>query len=360
MGFHETQEEGDVFGHREVAGLSTPASLGYRMPAEWEKHRGTWLSWPKDKDTFPGEILPSVEETYSKMVTALSGGEEVHILVDDGKAEARVRKLVGKADQVAFHHIRTVDVWVRDYGPTYVRGKNSALVKWVFNAWGNKYDDLKPDDASGEAIADSTGLRVFRPGVVMEGGSIDTNGRGTLLTTEQCILNPNRNPGFGKERLARILGDSLGASQIVWLREGIEGDDTDGHVDDIARFVGPRKVIAAVEPDRGDPNSRVLETNLKLLHAAADQDGKPLEVAEVAMPERTSAADGRLPASHINFYIGNEAVLVPTFGGRSDFQAIRTIEEALPGREAVGIDCRALVFGLGTLHCVTQQIPSDD
>jgi len=328
------------------------------MPAEWEKHMGTWLSWPKDPNTFPGDVLPAVEETFVSMVTTLAKGEEVHILVDDPKAEARVRALVKGADRVVFHLIRTVDVWVRDYGPTYVMGKDLALIKWLFNAWGNKYEDLKPDNESGEAIARSTGLRVFSPGVVLEGGSIDSDGKGTLLTTEQCLLNPNRNPGFGKGKLAAVMKENLGVRHIVWLKEGIVGDDTDGHVDDIARFVGPHVVLAAVEPDESDSNHEPLETNLKILRSAVDLDGRPLEVVEVPMPKKLFSADTRLPASHLNFYIGNRAVLVPTFGGVSDGEAVSALEECFPDREVTRIDCRALVYGLGTLHCVTQQIPS--
>jgi len=328
------------------------------MPAEWEKHMGTWLSWPKDPNTFPGDILPAVEEAYVSMVMTLAKGEDVHILVNDQKTEARVRALLKEADRVTFHHIRTVDVWIRDYGPTYVKGRDLALIKWVFNAWGNKYEDLKHDNESGEAIAESTGLRVFRPGVVLEGGSIDSNGQGTLLTTEQCLLNPNRNPGLGKAELSKVMEENLGTPHTVWLKDGIEGDDTDGHVDDIARFVRPRTIVAAVEPGENDPNHKALEANLRLLRGAVDQDGRSLEVVEIPMPERLSSADTRLPASHLNFYIANRAVLVPTFGGDSDGEAVRILEEQFPDREVAAIDCRALVYGLGTLHCVSQQIPS--
>ena len=326
------------------------------MPAEWEPHQGTWISWPKDPDTFPADILPAVEGAYVKMVEALGKDEVVHVLVNDSKAEGRVKSLIRNAS-MSFHHIRTVDVWVRDYGPTYVRGGKGAAVKWIFNSWGNKYEDLKPDDRAGEEIAVSSGLAVVRPGIVLEGGSIDVNGVGSLLTTEQCLLNPNRNPGVGKKKLEEILGANLGARNIIWLGSGIEGDDTDGHVDDIARFVNPRRVVAASEPDRSDSNHDALKINLRRLEASTDQDGKPLEVLEIPMPPRVMVPDGRLPASHLNFYIGNKVVLVPTFGGESDRLAVECLEEAFPGREIIGIDCRALVYGLGTLHCVTQQIP---
>jgi len=330
---------------------------GYGMPAEWEPHEGTWISWPKDPNTFPVRILPIVERTYVKMVDALAEGEVVHILVDDSKTESRVRALVGNAT-VSFHHIRTVDVWVRDYGPTYVRGGKGAAVKWVFNAWGNKYEDLRPDNEAGEEIAASSGLPIIRPGIVLEGGSIDVNGDGSLLTTEQCLLNSNRNPGIGKKRLEEILGANLGARNVIWLGSGIEGDDTDGHIDDIARFVGPRRVVAAAETDPGDSNHEALRDNLRRLEESTDQDGRSLEVLEIPMPPRVIASDGRLPASHLNFYVGNKVVVVPVFGGGSDRLAVERLQEAFPDREIVGIDCRALVYGLGTLHCVTQQIPS--
>ena len=326
------------------------------MPAEWEPHEGTWISWPKDPNTFPAQILPTVERTFVRMVDALGKGEVVHVLVNDSEAESRVSALVRNAP-VSFHHIRTVDVWVRDYGPTYVRGGNGAAVKWIFNAWGNKYEDLKPDNKAGEEIATSSGLTVIRPGIVLEGGSIDVNGDGSLLTTEQCLLNSNRNPEIGKKELEEVLGANLGARNIVWLGSGIEGDDTDGHVDDVARFVGPRMVVAAAEPNRSDGNRGALIENLRRLEESRDQDGRPLEVLEIPMPPRVMATGGRLPASHLNFYVGNDVVIVPTFGGESDKLALERMQEAFPKREVVGLDCRALVYGLGTLHCVTQQIP---
>jgi len=334
----------------------TGGKQGYRMPAEWEPHQGTWLSWPKDPDTFPGNILPRVESAYAQIVQELARGEEVHILVNDSKAETRVKRMV-RSENVLFHLIRTVDVWVRDYAPTYVLGGGSAVVKWEFNAWGNKYDDLLPDGEAGARVAEESGLTVIRPGVVLEGGSIDVNGEGSLLTTEQCLLNANRNPDLGRPKLEEVLKGTLGVDHFIWLGEGIEGDDTDGHVDDVARFVGPRRVMAAVEPDASDRNHGPLKENVRRLGSATDQDGNQLEVTEVPMPPSIGAPDGRLPASHLNFYIGNSSALVPTFGGESDKVALKAIEEAFPKREAVAIDCRALVYGLGTIHCATQQIP---
>jgi agmatine deiminase len=337
---------------------ATPFSLGYRMPAEWEKHDATWVSWPKDPGTFPGGALSRVEAAYAEMVKALSQGEEVRVLIDDGAAESRARSILTEADDVTYHRIKTVDVWVRDYAPIYVKGGRLAVTKWSFNAWGEKYEDLKRDDESGRRIAVSTGLKVFEPGVVLEGGSIDVDGEGTLITTEQCLLNPNRNPKLGRAGVERALAEYLGARRVVWLDSGIEGDDTDGHVDEVARFVAPGKVAVAVEPDPEDPNHAALDRNRLILEGSKDVSGRRFELTALPMPKRLDSPDGRLPASHANFYVGNSSVIVPTFGGESDAEAVRTINGLFPGREAVGVDCRALVYGLGTVHCVTQQVPA--
>jgi agmatine deiminase len=336
----------------------SPASLGYRMPAEWEKHDATWLSWPKDPNTFPANILQRVEATYVKIVESLSAGEEVRILVDDAKSETRVRRMLGRRGSFSFVRLKTVDVWVRDYGPTYVKGKDVALVKWIFNAWGNKYDDLLPDNESGVRLSKLTGLKIFNPHVVLEGGSIDVNGSGSVLTTEQCLLNSNRNPTMGKSAIELMLRDNLGVRKVIWLKAGIEGDDTDGHIDDIARFVGPKRVVIASERDAGDLNHRQLEEDRKRLEASMNEDSRPIEVEELPMPRPLNYSDGRLPASHLNFYIGNSCVLVPTFGGDSDQQALKKLGGVFPKREVVGVDCRALVHGLGTIHCITQQVPA--
>jgi agmatine deiminase len=335
-----------------------PSYLGYRMPAEWEKHEATWISWPKDPGTFPGGLLLRVEAAYAELVRVLSQGEEVRVLVDDDTAESRARSILTEAGDVTYHRIKTIDVWVRDYAPIYVRGRGLAVTKWRFNAWGEKYEELKQDDESGSRIALSTGLKVFEPGMVLEGGSIDVDGEGTLITTEQCLLNPNRNPKFGREGIERALAEYLGARRVVWLDSGIEGDDTDGHVDDVARFVAPEKVIVSVEPNPDDPNHAALDRNRLILEKSKDASGRRFELTTLPMPRRLETSDGRLPASHANFYIGNSSVLVPTFGGDSDAEAVRIIGGLFPHKEVVGVDCRALVFGLGTLHCVTQQVPA--
>jgi len=337
---------------------TTPSSLGLRMPAEWEKHDATWISWPKDPGTFPGDLLSKVEFAYSRMVMTLSQGEEVRILVNDGTCESRVKSILTEPGDVTFHKIKTIDVWVRDYAPIYVKGNELGVTKWSFNAWGEKYEYLKLDDESGHMIAVSTGLHLFEPGLVLEGGSIDVDGDGTLITTKQCLLNPNRNPGLGREGIERALAEYLGAKRVVWLDSGIEGDDTDGHIDDVARFVAPAKIAIAMETNPEDLNHAVLDRNRLILQESKDVKGRRFELTSLPMPKRIDSPDGRLPASHANFYIGNSSVIVPTFGGKSDAEAVETIGDLFPTREVVGVDCRALVYGLGTLHCVTQQVPA--
>ena len=337
---------------------ATPASLGYRMPAEWEEHEATWLSWPKNPDTFPSSIIGEVERAYAKVVGALAEGEEVRVLVDDERGERRARSILKSALNVTFIRLKTADVWMRDFAPICVSGGDVALTKWGFNAWGGKYDDLMPDNAAGAELARASGLRIFDPGMVLEGGSIDVNGRGTLLTTEQCLLNPNRNPGLRKRAIEYRLRANLGVKHVVWLGSGVLGDDTDGHVDDIARFVSPDVILLAWEGNPSDPNHGPLAENLRRLRNSVDQDGEIWDIVTVPMPQPVETAEGRLPASHLNFYIGNAAVLVPTFGSPTDSNALGTIKSYFPGRKVVGVDCRALVYGLGTLHCVTQQVPA--
>ena len=332
----------------------------YRMPAEWERHDSTWLAWPKDPLTFPPEVIGRVEESYRSMVIALSSGERVNVLVDDEAMELRVSAFLGSGVDVAYHRIRTADVWMRDYGPIFVRTRDGGLAatKWTFNAWGDKYDELLADNASGMEVARFAGVEIVQPGIVLEGGSIDTNGRGTCLTTEQCLLNRNRNPQLTKEQIQDALRRFLGFTNFVWLKEGIVGDDTDGHVDDIARFVGDRKVICMVEDDPSDENHGALQQNLALLKSARDERGRDLELLPVSMPRKRVGGEERLPASYANFYIGNKVVLVPTFDDVNDAQALERIGGAFPGRTVVGINCEGLVYGFGGIHCVTQQQPS--
>ncbi len=342
-----------------------PFELGYRMPAEWEKHEATWLSWPKNPETFPGELLPEVETTYMRIIDTLHKGEIVNILVDDQKSEKRVRNLLDSdgisGRNIILHVIPTVDVWFRDYGPIFVsnkpKGNELAFTHWNFNAWGNKYEDLKQDSSIPEKIPLSKFKR-FETGIVLEGGSIDVNGAGTCLTTEQCLLNKNRNPNLSRSQIERYLMNYLGATNVVWLKEGIAGDDTDGHVDDIARFVSRDKVVCVSEEAKSDANYKQLRRNLEILEHAKDQDGGNLEVIPMPMPGKVVYKGQRLPASYANFYIANKAVLVPIFNSENDLSALETLQSLFPGRSVVGIDCRALVYGFGSIHCITQQQPA--
>jgi len=349
----------------------TPRKKRYYMPAEWAEHRATWLSWPKDPLTFPPKIIGKVETTYCKMVEALQAGEKVNILVNDGKQEEHVRKVLGENDvgerNVAFPHIKSVDVWMRDYGPSFLLNLESeqrGAVRWIFNAWGNKYDDLLADNEAGDAVAKAAAsedgeLEIFKPGIVMEGGSIEVNGEGTVMTTEQCLLNKNRNPALGKAKIEEYLKEFLGAEHVIWLKEGIAGDDTDGHIDDFARFVAADTVACAYEGNSGDENSAILENNYLTLKKSVDQYGVPLKVVKLPMPSPIidPEENRRLPASYANFYIGNKSVLLPIFNDKNDGTAIQALSECFPERKIVPIPCRELVYGYGGIHCVTQQQP---
>lgn len=330
------------------------------MPAEWERHEATWISWPKDPLTFPESIIDRVEQTYIQMIETLQKGERVELLVDDQKTEDRVTGLLSSKNNMRFHRIKSADVWIRDYGPIFVK-KSSAIAatKWIFNAWGEKYDELLRDNESGMEICKTTKLRVFEPGIVLEGGSIDINGRGLCLTTKQCLLNKNRNPSLNEVQIEKYLHDYLGITKTIWLSRGISGDDTDGHVDDITRFVNENTVVCMVEEDRNDDNHVVLRQNHEFLKQFKDQDGIALEVISIRMPNKLEVQDGKLPASYANFYIGNNAVLVPIFGdSKKDEEALSKLRELFPRRQVVGINCRELVYGFGGIHCVTQQQPT--
>jgi agmatine deiminase len=344
---------------------SPPATLGYRMPAEWEPHRGTWLSWPHKEASWPGKFGP-VPAIFAAMVRTLADREEVHINVAGPAMESSVRTLLADAGagtrNVFFHHNPTNDAWCRDHGPIFVQRtregrREQAIVDWDFNAWGEKYPPYDLDDVVPSRIGAELGLPVFQPGIVMEGGSIDVNGRGTLLTTEACLLHPNRNPELDRADIEGYLRDYLGVTTILWLGEGIAGDDTDGHVDDITRFVDPRTVVTVVEDDPRDQNYEPLRKNLERLRDMADQDGRPLRVVTLPMPRPLYHDGHRLPASYANFYIANDLVLLPTYDPARDEEAAATLAALFPGREIVGIDCTDLVWGLGAFHCVTQQWP---
>lgn len=339
----------------------TPAALGYRMPAEWEPHAGTWLSWPHKVDTWPGK-LAAIPPVWVEMVRALSPGEHVHILVKEPAPVAALLQEAGvDRSSVTLHDVPTDDAWTRDHGPIFVtrRGRHASLavVDWRFNSWGGKYPPWDLDDRVPERVAARLAVPLFSPGIVLEGGSIDVNGRGTLLTTESCLLNPNRNPHLGRAEIESILRDYLGVGHILWLTEGIEGDDTDGHVDDLTRFVDETTVVTVVEEDPLDENYEPLQANYRRLLEMTDQDGRPLQVLKLPMPSRLYHEDTRLPASYANFYIGNRVVLMPIFDDPNDVVARGVLESVFPGRRVVAINAVELVWGLGAFHCVTQQQP---
>jgi agmatine deiminase len=342
----------------------TPRSLGYRMPAEWEPHEATWLSWPHNPETWPG-TLDRVSGIFAEIVAALHEHEEVRILTGTEELERSARLALRargcESPNVRFWRIPTNDAWMRDHGPIFVLDseRQVAITDWRYNAWGGKYPPFDLDDAVPSRLNETLRLPLFQPGIVLEGGSIDVNGRGTLLTTESCLLNPNRNPALTRREIEDKLLEHLGASNVLWLGDGIIGDDTDGHVDDLTRFVNPGAVVTVVETNRDDPNHAPLAANRRYLEDVA-VGGSKLEVVELPMPEPLFNAGQRLPASYANFYIANELVLVPVFHCRQDDAACGLLADCFAGRRIVPIDSRPLVAGLGALHCLTQQVPATD
>jgi agmatine deiminase len=346
-----------------------PAELGYRMPAEWETHEATWIAWPHRRDDWPGKFA-TIPWVYAEIVRQLHYSEPVRILVNDSRAEARARGILQRAaidfSRLEFFPIATDRVWVRDYGPLFVTDRQGdiALTDWKFNAWA-KYPDWHQDEAVPGRIATALGLASWQPQqgqqrLVLEGGSIDVNGEGLLLTTEQCLLDEvqARNPGVQRRELEQVLANYLGIQKVLWLGQGIAGDDTHGHVDDLARFVDARTIVAVVEENAADVNYEPLQENLRRLHGMADQHGKPLEIVPLPMPDPVWFNGQRLPASYANFYIANDRVLVPTFNDPRDRRALAILADLFPGRTVVGIHAVDLVWGLGTMHCLTQQQPA--
>ena len=348
----------------EIAPKTAPAALGYRMPAEWEPHAATWLSWPRrDGISFP-DSYDKVTPALAKMVEALVSSEPVNINVCDAGHEADVRRQLTKfrapLERVTFHHIPTNEPWCRDHGPIFLTRTDDpkiAVVDWDYNAWGWKYPPFEDDDVVPSRIGEKLGLHVFHPGMVLEGGSIDVNGTGSLLTTKACLLNPNRNPDMTQCEIEKRLKEYLGVSNILWLGDGIEGDDTDGHVDDLTRFVGRSMIVTVMEDDENDANYEPLKLNFEMLKCMDSEDGKPLEIHRLPMPGKIVREGRRLPASYANFYIANKVVLLPVFADPNDKWAVSVIEAAFPTRKIVPIDCRELIWGLGAFHCLTQQQP---
>ena len=341
----------------------TPAQLGYRMPAEWERHAATWLSWPRREGiSFPGSfdrVLP----TLRAMVAALIESEPVCINVCNGAHEAEARAVhdaLPHQECITYYEIPTNEPWCRDHGPIFLTrdvDPKLAVVDWDYNAWGNKYPPFDLDEEAPTRIAEILDVPVFYPGMILEGGAIDVNGAGSLLTTESCLLNKNRNPSLSRDEIEQRLRDYLGVRDILWLGDGIAGDDTDGHIDDLARFVSEKTVITVVEENRGDENYEPLQENHARLQAMKISGGT-IEVLTLPMPKRMMREGLRMPATYANFYIANACVLVPTFADPADEAALSILRERFPNRRVLGIDCRELIWGLGAFHCLTQQQPA--
>jgi agmatine deiminase len=340
----------------------TPRNRGFHMPAEWEPHEAVWLSWPHNQTTFPH--LADVENAYYAFITAVHVSERIELFVPTAVihriVRARLREMGVDLSKIVLHTSEYTDIWIRDYGPTFVVNRvldKTAMVRWNFNAWGDKYQNQIRDGKMPHIMNRRLCLPMFEPGFVLEGGSIDVNGQGTVLTTRACLLNPNRNPTLSADQIEEKLKEFLGVEKVIWLNDGVVGDDTDGHIDDIARFVGPSTVVCAYETDIADANYPALHDNYEILRQSSDQEGNPITVIRLPMPAKVADSDERYPASYTNFYIGNTVVVVPIFDDPHDAEALRIIQEIFPDRNVVGVDARALVEGYGTFHCATQQQP---
>lgn len=344
---------------------TSPKALGYRFPAEFEPHAATWLSWPHKEASWPGKI-DSIFPAYAKFIQILSEGEEVHINVSNQAMENFARKHLAQVeatmDQVFFHQFPTNDAWCRDHGPAFLVNEQAeqrkALVKWNYNAWGGKYPPFDLDNEIPYHIARYRNISTFSPGIIMEGGSIEVNSKGTLMTTEACLLNPNRNPHLSKPEIEVYLKEYYGVDHILWLKDGIVGDDTDGHIDDLTRFVNADTVVTVVEEDKSDENYEVLKENVELLEQMTLENGKSLNIVKLPMPKAVIFEDMRLPASYANFYIANTSVIVPTFRDSNDDKALSILQSCFPDRKVVGVDSWDLIWGLGSFHCLSQQEPA--
>ncbi len=347
----------------------TPASHGYTFPAEWERQSAVWLSWPRPEGiSFPGRYH-EVQPALAAIVRAIAARERVRITVPNENWARIVREQLRAARvpprRVELFMIPTNECWCRDHGPAFVvragRGgaRRLAVVDFGYNAWGDKYPPYDLDDAVPTRVAEALRLPHFRTDVVTEGGAVDFNGAGSVLTTESVLLHANRNPGMSRRQVETFLKAWYGQRQVLWLGEGIEGDDTDGHVDDLARFTGPRTIVTAIEDDPRDPNHRVLRENLRRLSRLRRPDGGPFEIVTIPMPRRIERDGLRLPATYLNFLCVNGALFVPTFGDRrTERVALRTLQRLVPRRLVIGLDCSRLIWGLGAIHCLTQQQPA--
>ncbi len=343
----------------------TPSQLKYYFPAEWAPHAATWLSWPHKDASWPGKIQ-TVYPIYAQFVKALTEGEQVCINVNNASMQEEAQRWLSEIgtdlSKVSFYLHSTNDAWCRDHGPAFLVSPDApwkkVVVKWKYNAWGEKYPPHDLDNQIPFRIAEVRKLPVFQPGIVMEGGSVEFNGKGTVLTTTACLLNPNRNPQLTQTQIEQYLCDYYGVTNVLWLGDGIVGDDTDGHIDDITRFVNEDTVVTIVEENRNDENYEPLQENLKLLHQMRLENGKPLNIIELPMPSAVIYEDQRLPASYANFYIGNAAVVVPTYRDKNDDKALEILTNCFPDRKVIGLDSTDIIWGLGSFHCLSQQEPA--
>lgn len=334
------------------------------MPAEWEKHASTWFSWPVNKDTWPldGKYQAMIKQ-YCVLIGTLAKYEKVNINVGTSELEKQAIEHLKEngftTQNIHFHHFKTNDAWCRDHGPIFVKNEKGerAITNWLYNAWGGKYPPYDDDNKIPEQIAKLLNLPIFSPGIVMEGGSLEVNGKGTLLTTRACLLNENRNPHLSQAQIEDYLKKYLGVTHILWLEDGIVGDDTDGHIDDLSRFTDANTIVTIVEKNPKDENYAILQENLHTLHTLKDQDGKPFKIVELPMPAPLVVDDLRLPASYANFLIANGCVLVPIFNDPMDNVALDILKPLFPGRDVIGIPAQHIVWGLGTIHCLSQQEP---
>ncbi|MBA4167589.1 MAG: agmatine deiminase family protein [Chitinophagaceae bacterium] len=344
---------------------STPSSLGYHFPSEFAKHDATWLSWPHKEASWPGTIS-RIFPYYSRFIKEIAKHERVCINVtDQAMREFALQNIMDAGadlSKISFHFNPTNDAWCRDHGPAFLINPSAQqkkiIVDWNYNAWGNKYPPYDLDDVVPSLIGKEFNLPVFHPGIVMEGGSVEFNGKGTVLTSESCLLNPNRNPNLDRADIERYLLDYYCVQQVLWVPDGIVGDDTDGHIDDTIRFVNDETVLAVVEYKKNDENYELLQDNLKALNKMRLLNGKHLNIIELPMPDAVVYEDQRLPASYANFYITNGSVIVPTYRCDKDDKALQTIAECFPDRDIIGIDSTEIIWGLGSFHCLSQQEPT--
>ena len=341
----------------------TPKALGFRFPAEWELQEALWLSWPHKEESWPGK-LETIYAPYAQFIKLVADDQLVRINVADEEMKNFATKHIEAAganmENISFHMNPTNDAWCRDHGPAFVINDQTgekAVVDWGYNAWGGKYPPFDLDDVVPTRIAKEFNLKLFTPPIVMEGGSVEFNGKGTVLTTTACLLNENRNPHLTKEQIEQYLLDYYGQDQVLWLGDGIIGDDTDGHIDDITRFVAEDTVLTVVEEDTNDENHPILQENLETLKTMRLLDGRPLKIVELPMPKPVIYEDQQLPASYANFYIANKTVIVPIFNDANDERALAIIQSCFPDRKVTGIDSVDIIWGLGSFHCLSQQEP---